>query len=101
MPLEFRKPQPAQRGRKPTTGRYATREELVEAVWGFYDMPNTSIAQVARICRVSEGVVAKVLDAPRPASPSARLNRAHSVNSMADAEGHGHSQELRYEDQDR
>lgn len=47
------------RGRKPTTGRYETREELERMVrlWA----ATRSDAQVARICRVSESVVRRIL----------------------------------------
>lgn len=57
---------PPRRGRKPTTGRYSSREELVREVWHWYDLPGTSQAQVARICRVSIQTVSKILNGGRP-----------------------------------
>lgn len=52
--------------RKQTTGRYATRDELVREVWHWWSQPGTTQTQVARICRVSLGTVSKILSAPRP-----------------------------------
>lgn len=49
------------RGRKPTTGRYRTRKELEEMVkWYYYKSPN-SMAEIARIVRVSPGTVARII----------------------------------------
>lgn len=49
-------------GRKKTTGRYETREELARQVWAWYAMPGTTVAQIARIAKVSEGVVHGILN---------------------------------------
>jgi hypothetical protein len=59
------------RGRKPTTGRYATREELERMVrlW-YYDL-GKNISEVARVCRVAQVTVAKILDKPvQPVTPN-------------------------------
>lgn len=53
---------PVSPGRPPTTGRYDTRAELEQHVrmWS----ATMSDAQVARVCRVSEGVVRSILARP-------------------------------------
>lgn len=56
-------------GRPLTTGRYATREELVEAVWYWWadaKPPYPTVVGLARMVRVSEMVVHKILSEPRP-----------------------------------
>lgn len=53
-------------GKKLTTGRYETREELVEQIWKWWDMKGTTIPQIASVTRVSETTVRKILDAGRP-----------------------------------
>lgn len=58
---------PKKRGPKPTTGRFDTREELVEAVWRDYDA-DRSAQHTAAAYRVSEGTVQKILSGPRPTS---------------------------------
>lgn len=55
------------RGRKPTTGRYETREELEARVTELYYHTPAKPSQIARMCRVSEPVVHKILNARRPA----------------------------------
>lgn len=57
---------PRRRGRKLTTGRYDTREELVHAVWDYWLNGPHSQTAIARITRVSPGTVSKILDAPKP-----------------------------------
>ena len=54
------------RGPRKTTGRYATREELVWAVWDFWLNGPHKQSDIARIVRVSEGTVGKILDEPKP-----------------------------------
>ena len=49
------------RGRKPTTGKYQTREELEKFVRFFYFETGQCQAQVARTCGVSELVVDKII----------------------------------------
>ena len=49
-----------------TTGRYQTRAELVEAVWHFWAAPDLKQADIARLCRVSPGVVATILKKGKP-----------------------------------
>ena len=49
------------RGRQPTTGRFSTREELVDFVLAQYHNTQASQSDVARAARVSQGVVAKIL----------------------------------------
>lgn len=51
------------RGRKPATGRYSTREELCQAIWQKHVNTSSSQADIARSCRVGQGVVAKILAA--------------------------------------
>lgn len=50
------------RGRKPTTGRYDTREELERMVRMLAQ--RQSDVQVARVVRVSEATVRKILARP-------------------------------------
>lgn len=47
------------RGRKPTTGKYNTRKELVDAIHFFYSYQTQ--AQVARTTGVSETTVKHIL----------------------------------------
>ncbi len=47
--------------RKPTTGRYDTREELERMVRQWNTYPGYSVATIAAICRVSEATVRKIL----------------------------------------
>jgi DNA-binding transcriptional regulator LsrR (DeoR family) len=49
------------RGRSPTTGKFQTRKELVNAVCFYYHKTNQHQAQVARTCQVSEGTVARII----------------------------------------
>jgi hypothetical protein len=51
------------RGRRPTTGRFDTRAELCGWVWSQYQNTPANISDIARQCRVSAAVVAKILDA--------------------------------------
>lgn len=59
----------ARRGRKPTTGNCETREELEASVVRYYfhsvnpNGTNVSIADVARLYRISEATVQKILAA--------------------------------------
>lgn len=53
------------RGRKLTTGRYATREELEDQVWELWKGTDANITDIARICRVSQPTVSGILDKPR------------------------------------
>mgnify|MGYP001773881645 CR=1 FL=1 len=50
------------KGRKPATGRFETREELVEAACRAYRDTDQNVAQIARWCRVSDGVIHKIID---------------------------------------
>ena len=50
------------RGRKKATGRYDTREELVDYVCSAYHNGPQNQAQIATAARVSAGVVQKILD---------------------------------------
>lgn len=52
----------ATRGRKKTTGRYETREELCREVWRMYLDTPRNISQVALVCRVSETIVRIIMD---------------------------------------
>lgn len=53
-----------------TTGRYDTREELVAAIWRLWDQPHYRQSHIARITKVSEGTVARILNQPRPPEES-------------------------------
>lgn len=48
-------------GRKPITGKYNTRNELIQNIHFYYYQTDQCQAQVARTCGVSEGVVASIL----------------------------------------
>lgn len=52
--------------RKLTTGRYETREELVEEVWNCWIALGFSQARISRRTYVSVPVVARILSEPRP-----------------------------------
>lgn len=50
-------------GRKQTTGRFETREELEsEVMWRWKDTPS-HISDIARACRVSQATVNNVINA--------------------------------------
>lgn len=53
---------PAKRGRRPATGRFATRAELLEWIWRNYLHTPATPADIARQCRVSSTVVNKILN---------------------------------------
>ena len=53
------------RGRKLTTGKYATREELIHNVHFYYYETSQKQSQVAKTCQVSEATVAKILERKR------------------------------------
>lgn len=56
----------SKRGRPPTTGRYATREELVTAVRSDYFGTEATTSEIARLAQVSLGTVLKIIgEAPR------------------------------------
>lgn len=57
---------PKKRGRKQTTWRCDTREALIEAVWRDYENTPRKMSEIGRALRVSPGVVAPILDGPRP-----------------------------------
>lgn len=48
-------------GRKPTTGRFATREELTYAIWWRYMDTDVGIEGAARICGVSPYTANRIL----------------------------------------
>lgn len=48
-------------GRHKTTGKFCTREELIEQVIGFKTQRGLSAASIARICKVSPGTVSNIL----------------------------------------
>lgn len=52
--------------RSRTVGRYKTRDELERMIWAFYRMKGSTIASVARICRVSTVVIDFVLSDVKP-----------------------------------
>jgi AcrR family transcriptional regulator len=54
---------PKKRGRKPTTGHYATRAALESAVRD-YSADGLSLPQVARLCGISHATAAKILNQP-------------------------------------
>jgi len=47
--------------KKPTTGKYSTRDELIQNIHFFYHEIGQSQAQVAKTTGVSEGTVASIL----------------------------------------
>jgi len=49
------------KGRKPQTGKYPTREQLVQNVHFYYYHTDQNQAQVAKTTGVSEGTVANIL----------------------------------------
>lgn len=53
------------RGRKVTTGKFATREELIQNVHFYYYETRQKQSQVAKTCQVSETTVAKILEHKR------------------------------------
>ena len=57
--------------RKPATGRFQTREELVAEVWQRYLNTPSNVAQIARFARVSETTIHNILNRKerRPCSP--------------------------------
>lgn len=57
----------AKRGRKPTTGRFETREELVAEVWNRYLNTEQSTPQIARFARISNGTVRTILNKSKTA----------------------------------
>ena len=58
-------------GRKPTTGRFATRQELLERVWFYRLYTKLSDAAIADNVKVSPGVVSAILrsDEGKPENP--------------------------------
>lgn len=53
-------------GKKKTTGRYETREELERMVFQWYDNTHATMKEIAATMRVSEPTVRKILNGPRP-----------------------------------
>ena len=49
------------KGRPPVTGRFATRGELVDFVWGAYLGTTRTTSDVARAAQVGYGVVSRIL----------------------------------------
>ena len=50
-------------GRRKTTGRFDTREELEERVLYLYHATDNNMSQIAKTCQVSQPVVSKIIDA--------------------------------------
>jgi hypothetical protein len=50
------------RGRKPVTGRFATRAELCAFVWREYTATDRSVPQIAAHAQVSQAVVHKIIN---------------------------------------
>jgi len=50
-------------GRKLTTGRYDTRQELEDIVVWFYKNSPNSMSAIADMVRVSQGTVSRIIDA--------------------------------------
>lgn len=48
-------------GRKLTTGRYETRNDLVDTVWRLYKNTDANQSAIAKITKVSESTVATIL----------------------------------------
>jgi len=51
----------AKRGRKPTTGRFETRQELVDKVAYLFINTRCSISRIAENCGISVGTVDKIV----------------------------------------
>jgi len=49
-------------GRKKTTGRYNTRDELVSEVWRMWKETPLNMTEVSKQARVSLGTVSSILD---------------------------------------
>jgi hypothetical protein len=62
----YYKPKPPEehkpRGRKKVTGRFETREELVDAVWGDYKVYDRPVVYIARAYEVSTATVNNILN---------------------------------------
>lgn len=56
------------RGRKQTTGRFESRERLVDYVWSSYTHTQAGLSDISRSAQVSIPVVRKILSGPRPVS---------------------------------
>jgi hypothetical protein len=69
------------RGRKPATGRFESRAELCAWVWSNWLNTPAGITDIARQCRVSPGVVGKIIDTNegRPLSEAQLLACAADV----------------------
>lgn len=52
--------------RHQTTGRFQTRDELIEWVWQAWEKTPACIADIARQCRVSPTTVANILKKGSP-----------------------------------
>lgn len=50
------------RGRKPSTGRYETREELCKEVWNLYLNTPLCTVEIARACRINEAATHKIIN---------------------------------------
>jgi len=74
-------------GRRPTTGRFNTREELIEEVLHLYHDTDTKLAQVAHICRISAGTANRIVeDNPRPKKkPAAKKKRQSKLRNSDSA----------------
>jgi transposase len=63
-------------GRPKTTGRFATRQELLDRIWMLYENGGMSLNGIARSCKVSNTTVSHVIDAgERTATPDTRKKR--------------------------
>lgn len=53
-------------GRAKTTGRYSSRTMLERDVWYFWTESQMNMAQIGRLCGVSQPTVSAILDGPKP-----------------------------------
>ena len=53
-------------GRAKTTGRFKTREELVDTVWAQYLYTQATSSEIAKYVQVSDPTVGNILNEPRP-----------------------------------
>jgi len=60
--------------RRPTTGRFKTREELVERILFLYHSNNQKVSQIASSCGISGPTVSSILEKnPAPKEPKPNL----------------------------
>lgn len=64
-------------GRKKTTGRFATREELEEKIWFLWHCTACGINTIARDCEIAPLTVSKILE-EKNCPPDIKLLQSYS-----------------------